>query len=467
MAATSIHPITATQARAVAYIVNPEKTEQGIYVQSYMCSQNPDQAEKDFLHIRNTVGTGRSKILAQHLYQSFPHGEVTPEQALELGKELADKLLKGQYQYVLAVHTDKEHVHCHIVFNNTNFVNGKTFETLENQKSKDSYSWEKLRKLSDEICRENGLSVIENPEHGKGKSWYEWQQDRAGLSWKTKLKFELDNCIMASTDFEDFLRQCAERNIEAVYDPDKTINLKFRMQGQEKFTRARTLGWYYEVPQIKRRIQNFQLLKSGQLSYTPRTKIIDTSKDKFQDAKGLERWADIQNMKEASRVLNILAAHQIGSQKELESTAITEQSRRMKIVSDLNQMQKEIDTLSDRIKLVHAYQKYKPVHDEYGRQNPIFKKSYAKKFASDLQKFEDAKANLKAAYPDGKVPSAEVLTNRRTALIEQRNAKNDEYKTLTAELKELEYARQTLADYLKNENQRDVQQKNKKRNDLE
>ena len=166
-------------------------------------------------------------------------------------------------------------------------------------------------------------------------------------------------------------------------------------------------------------------------------------------------------------MLNILAAHQIGSQKELESTAITEQSRRMKIVSDLNQMQKEIDTLSDRIKLVHAYQKYKPVHDEYGRQNPLFRKSYEKKFASDLQKFEDAKANLKATYPDGKVPSAEVLTKRRTALIEQRNAKNDEYKTLTAELKELEYARQTVAEYLKNENQRDVQQKKKKRNDLE
>lgn len=464
MAATSLHPITATQARAIAYIINPDKTEQGSLVQSYMCSEDPDKAEKDFLRVQQNLGTGRSKILAQHLYQSFPHGEVTPEQAFEIGKQLADRLLKGQYQYVLAVHTDKEHLHCHIVFNNTNLENGKTFETLENRNKE---SWKKLREFSDELCREHDLSVIENPEHGKGKSWYEWQQDRAGLSWKTKLKFELDNCIMASTDFEDFLRQCAERNIEAVYDPDKTINLKFRMQGQEKFTRARTLGWYYEVPQIKRRIENFKLMKSGQLSYTPRTKIIDTSQDKFQDVKGLERWADIQNMKEASRVLNILAAHQISSQKELESTAITEQSRRMKIVSDLNQMQKEIDTLSDRIKLVHAYQKYKPVHDEYGRQNPLFRKSYEKRFASDLQKFEDAKANLKAAYPDGKVPSAEVLTKRRTALIEQRGVKNDEYKTLTAELKELEYARQTVAEYLKNENQRDVQQKKKKRNDLE
>ncbi|MBQ8515057.1 MAG: relaxase/mobilization nuclease domain-containing protein [Ruminococcus sp.] len=462
MAATSLHPITATQARAIAYIINPDKTEEGMLVQSYMCSENPDEAERDFLRVQQTLGTGRSKILAQHLYQSFPHGEVTPEQAFEIGKQLADRLLKGQYQYVLAVHTDKEHLHCHIVFNNTNLENGKTFETLENRNKK---SWKKLREFSDALCREHDLSVIENPEHGKGKSWYEWQQDRAGLSWKTKLKFELDNCIMASIDFEDFLRQCAARNIEAVYNPDNKVNLKFRMQGQEKFTRARTLGWYYEVPQIKRRIQNFQLLKTGQLANQPRTKIIDTSQDKFQAAKGLERWADIQNMKEASRVLNILAAHQISDQKELEATAITEQSRRMKIVSDLNQMQKEIDTLSDRIKLVHAYQKYKPVHDEYGRQSPLFKKSYAKKFASDLQKFEDAKANLKAAYPDGKVPSAEVLTKRRTALIEQRNAKNDEYKSVTAELKELEYARQTVADYLKNE--RDVQQQKKKRNDLE
>lgn len=465
MATTSLHSITSTQARAIAYIINPDKTENGLLVQSYMCSENPDEAEKDFIRIQKSIGTGRSKVLAQHLYQSFPHGEVTPEQAFEIGKQLADRLLKGQYQYVLAVHTDKEHLHCHIVFNNTNLENGKTFETLENQKSVDSYSWEKLRDLSDKLCREHGLSVVENPEQGKGKSWYEWQQDRAGISWKTKLKFELDNCIMASTDFEDFLRQCAERSIEAVYKPDNTVNLKFRMQGQEKFTRARTLGWYYEIPQIKRRIENFKLMKSGQLSYTPRTKIIDTSLDKFQDAKGLERWADIQNMKEASRVLNILTSHQIGSQKELESTAITEQSRRMKIVSDLNQMQKEIDILSDRIKIIHAYKKYKPIHEEYQHQSPILKKSYAKKFASDLQKFEDAKANLKAAYPDGKVPTAEVLQKRRTTLIEQRNEKNDEYKSLTAKLKELEYARQTVADYLKNE--RDVQQQKKKRNDLE
>ncbi len=339
--------------------------------------------------------------------------------------------------------------------------NGKTFKTLEDRKR--DPAWRKIQEISDKICKENDLSVVENAEQGKGKSWYEWSQDKAGLSWKTKLKFALDNCIMESIDFEDFLKKCKERNIEAIYNPEHKVNLKFRMEGQEKYTRSRTLGWYYEVPQIKRRIENFKLMQTGELSYKAKTRIIDTSQDTFQTAKGLERWADIQNMKEASRVLNILADNQIGSKSELEARAITEQSHRMKLVSELNSLQHEIDSLSDSIRLVNAYQKYKPVHDEYLKQNPIFRKSYKKKFASDLQKFEDAKANLKAIYPDGKVPGLEALTKRRTSLIEQRNSKNDEYKSISASLKEIEYARQTISDYLKNE--RDVQ--HKKRNDLE
>ena len=76
MAATSVHSITATQARAIAYIINPDKTEQGAFVQSYMCSENPDEAERDFLRIQKSLGTGRSKILAQHLYQSFPVSDI-------------------------------------------------------------------------------------------------------------------------------------------------------------------------------------------------------------------------------------------------------------------------------------------------------------------------------------------------------------------------------------------------------
>ena len=461
MATTSIHPIFTTDAQAVEYCINPKKTENGLFVESYMCSSIANQTAKDFQKCRDS-GTGQSHILAQHLYQSFREGEVTPQQAIEIGKQLAERLLKGEYQYVLVTHTDKKHIHNHIVFNNVNMENGKSFETLENRKKN---LWKKLREISDKLCKENGLSVIDNAEQSKGKSWFEWSQNCAGLSWKSKLKFEIDNEIMESKSFDDFLNICKEKNIEAVYKPANKIDLKFRMVGQEKYTRAKTLGWYYETMQIKKRIENYRLILSGELSYKPRTKIINTANDKFASSVGLERWAKIQNMKEASRLINFLTNRNISDGTELEARSITEYSHRMKIVSELNKLQTDIDRISDTIKDVHAYKKYKKVSDDYKHHNAVSRKSYAKKFASQLKKFEIAKANLLVSYPNKKVPSADVLAKEKERLIQQRNEKNDEYKAIVSELKELDFARNTIADYLQNE--RDVEEQKKKHSDLE
>lgn len=460
MAVTSVHPIYVTQAKSVAYIINPIKTEKGLYVDSFMCSTQPEKTSEDFEIIRKS-GTRRSTILAQHLYQSFMPGEVTPEQAIEIGKKLAESFLKNEYQYVISTHVDKQHIHNHIVFNNVNMINGKSWETLENRKGK---GWENLRLMSDNLCREYGLNVIENPDHGLGKSWYEWSQNKQGMSWKSKLKFEIDNAIMKVSNFDEFLKECSNRNIECVYKPENKISLKFRMDGQERFSRAGTLGWYYEERQIKKRISDFQLLKTGQLSYKPHTKIIDTSADRYQNAKPLEKWADIQNMKEAARIINILTDKQINSPEELEQQSLDTFSQRMQLVSKLNQLQTDIDTLSDRIKDVRAYKKYKPVHDELSNQSPLFRKGYEKKFALELTKFDESKARLKANYPDGKVPTEEKLQNQRKALIEKRNEKNNDYKSVVSELKELDFARTSIEDYLSNE--RDVTQR-KRNSDLE
>lgn len=460
MAVTSVHPIYVTQAKSVAYIINPVKTEKGLYVESYMCSANPEKTSDDFEVIRQ-AGTGRSTILAQHLYQSFMPGEVTPEQAIEIGKKLAESFLKNDYQYVISTHVDKQHIHNHIVFNNVNMNNGKSWETLENRKGK---AWENLRQISDTLCREYGLSVIENPEQGIGKSWYEWSQNKEGLSWKSKLKFEIDNAIMSVSNFDDFLSVCRNKNIECVYKPENKISLKFRMQGQERYTRSGTLGWYYEEKQIKKRIADFQLLKTGQLTYKQHTKIIATADDRYQNAKHLEKWADIQNMKEASRVINILTEKQINTPDELEQQSLNTFSQRMQLVSQLNNLQNDIDKLTDRIKDVRAYKKYKPVHDELANQAPIFRKGYEKKFALELTKFDESKARLKSNYPDGKVPTEEKLHNQRKALIEERNTKNEKFKTIVNELKELDFARTSIEEYMKNDME---VQRRKRSSDLE
>ena len=179
---------------------------------------------------------------------SFKPDEITPEKAMGVAQELCHRLLQEQYQYVLAVHKDHDHIHAHIIVNNTNFVTGKTFETEHNQGKKSDRAWAELRRISDELCKENNLSVIDHPEEGKGQSHWEWDMNRQGLSWKARLKYAIDQVIKGSEDFDDFLRKCAENGIMVEYNPDHKIDLKFMLAEQKernpraKFTRSKTLG---------------------------------------------------------------------------------------------------------------------------------------------------------------------------------------------------------------------------------
>ena len=260
------------------------------------------------------------------------------------------------------------------------------------------------------------------------------------------------------------MQKLAERNIECVYDPDKVIDLKFRMKGQERFTRARSLGWYYETEQIKKRID----LCHREFVYRPRTKIIDTTQGKFLDSYGLNRWAEIQNMKEASRVINVLTKLHAESQKQLETAALIEHTKQGTIVGRLNEIIKEIDVISDHIMWRKALKKYKPFYDEWKSKKGIFQKSYEKKFADELARYREARDNLKAAYnhTGEKVPSLEELESKKTALLQERSEKNAEYQEQKKFIKDVEYARTTLSQFLENEKAVE-QQKKRKRNDLE
>ena len=459
MAVTKIHAVRTTEIKALRYITKPEKTRNGTLVSSYGCSRVPEEAHEDFSEIRS-CGTGRNEILSHHIIQSFNGQEVTLEQALAIGNELCKRFLKENYQYVLAVHTDTDNIHLHVIFNAVNLWNGKTFETLEDRKQ--DKAWARLQRISDEICKEHGLYVIKNPQRSKGKSYYEWDMHRQGISWKTKPKWEIDECVKESHNFEEFLQVCKAHNIEAVYNPEHKIDLKFRMDGQQKFTRAKTLGWYYETEQIKKRID----LYHSEFVYRPRTRIIDTGQHKFLDSYGLNRWAEIQNMKEASRVINVLTKYQAESEGQLEMAAMTEHARQGKLVQELNDLSREIDTVSDHIELRKTCQKLKPFHEEWKSKGKFFQKGYRKKYDTEISRYIESKATLKAAYPDGKVPTIEEMEEKKKALLRERSEKNNEYKEIKATLKEVEFARTTLEQYLSQ--QRDMeQQRKRKRGDLE
>ena len=192
------------------------------------------------------------------MIQSFAPDEVTPEQAMQVGEELCDRYLKGDYQYVIAVHNDKSHLHCHIIFNNTNLYNGLSFTTEHNQGKIKERSWAQLRAISDELCREHGISVIEPK--AKGVSHFEREMQKSGKSWKDKLRAKIAEVMLYSRDFKDFLEKCRECGIEYVYKPSNKVKLKFRLsgEGQQKFTRADTLGADFTAERIAEQITEMQ-----------------------------------------------------------------------------------------------------------------------------------------------------------------------------------------------------------------
>jgi len=167
MAVTKIHPIKSTLKKALDYIENPEKTEDKMLVSSFGCSYETADIEFEML-LAQAMQKGNN--LAHHLIQSFAPGEATPEQAHEIGRRLADEVLQGKYPYVLTTHIDKGHVHNHIIFCAVDMVNCRKYIS-----NKQSYSF--IRRTSDRLCREQGLSVVK-PGRDRGQSYAEWDAQR-------------------------------------------------------------------------------------------------------------------------------------------------------------------------------------------------------------------------------------------------------------------------------------------------
>ena len=375
-------------------------------------------------------------VLSQHFIQSFKPGEITPERALEVGKELCEKFLKGEYQYFLAIHTDTDHTHLHVIFNNVNRKNGRTFETNMNQGKVKERAWE-------------------------------WDMNRQGLSWKAKLKYTIDQVVKASEDFDDFIRKCAEYGVLVEYNPDHKIDLKFMLSEQKernpraKMTRARTLGWYYETRQIKDRIAQYH----GVMIYTPRTKVrVITKKppNKFvQDA------IDRGNMKLASIAKNVIAEYG-APPDQIRQAAISEYAHSRGLLSELNTMKTEIEDLQVKLKVLWKYRKLKVYGEELKTLSGSAAKKYRREHSAELTEYGQIRTKVLELYPSGHIPTVESLDKKINALIQERSLKDQQFREADKRARDLADAQRTIEEFLRqerNEQQQDC--KRKKNGDLE
>ena len=229
---------------ALDYASNRDKTEQSCFESSYACT-----LETAFADMRQTKERWHKSggVQGYHLVQSFAAGEVTPELAHQIAKELADRVLGGRYEYVIGTHLNTGHIHSHIVWNSVSCVDGKKYRS--NYKS---YVTE-IRAVSDELCRKYKLSVIdtENSKH-VAKPYVEWLAEKNGQpTWRTAIRQDVDEAIQQSLTWRQFLN-ALERNGYEVRMGRKYPVL--RPSGKERFVRFKTLGKRYTPEAIQTRI---------------------------------------------------------------------------------------------------------------------------------------------------------------------------------------------------------------------
>lgn len=447
MAYTKIHPIKSTVEKAIAYITNPEKTDEKILVSSFACSEQT--AFLEFEKTRNKHHYS-GKNLAYHCIQSFKPDEVTPEQAHRIGIQTADELLKGKYEYVISTHIDRGHIHNHLIICGVNFENGLSFGTEHDRKN--NPAWKQLRKISDDICIENKLSVIEMPEKGYGKCYYEWLQDMKKNSYKSKLKNAIDSCVMTSDSFDDFLnRMQNEMNYEYKI---RGHSLSFRTEEQERFTRCsrKSLGWYYDPEQIKKRIDRQVKKRTASISK-------DTGFYKINDDKavGLNRWAALKNMQEASRLLNFLSDYGVGSVEQLDEKISDMYDQRFDVVQELNDYESSIIEQRELLKMLNTYWEMKAVHDEFLKSSS--KEKFKREHSKELSIFNSSKEWLREKYTGTTLPNRAVLEMKITEEETQREALLENYHDIKNSLNSLETAKGKIERYF--ELERDERKKSK------
>ena len=453
MAVTKIKAIRGTLSKAIAYILNPEKTDEKLLVSSYGCASETAAREFEWTRkIAEQKGMNPVRIIARHVIQSFEIGEVTPELAHEIGKQFADEILGGKYEYVLTTHIDKDHVHNHLIFNAVDFVDYHAYKSYKR-------IYYDMREVSDRLCKENGLSVIP-PSQNKGMDYKEYTEAKRGTSWKQKLKQTIDRLVITAKDYDDFLRLMQE----AGYEIKTGKYISFRAEGQERFTRSKTIGENYTEERIKERIAG-RTPRRSQRQTTPKgISLIGDIQERIRliDSKGYEYKAKLTILKEAARTLNYLTENNLLQYADLEKKVEDVHSSYDRTGKELKGVEARLREVQPLIKNISNYQRLKPVYDAF--QKAKDKPSFKAKHEAELVIFEAARSTLLAMQGNEKLPSLKTLQADQQRLLDEQQRLYDERAKLKKEARMIDTLKANVDDFLKPNAERDQEhQRNSQR----
>jgi len=420
------------------YATNSVKTQDGELVSGYEC--DPRTVDVEFLmskkeYSRITGRTQKNDVLAYHLRQSFKPGEITPEDANRLGHELALRFTKGKHAFIVATHTDKAHIHNHIIFNSTNLDCTHKFVDFW-------FSALAIQKLNDIICVENGYSIVKNPKLPKG-NYSTWLGSKKEPTSRELLEQIIEKILQQNpASFDDFIKLLEAENCE--FKPSRH---SVRLPGKKGFLRLGGLSEDYTEDAIRDRIagkrhapkKKNQVADSSSLTPIAQKKperkfnlLIDVQNSiKAQNSPGYEKWSKLFNLKQAAKTLIFLQDNDLDDIEKLAGAA-------QKAKDDFNGLQTRIHAIDERLKEIPQFQKHigtyvktKDVYAEYKRRK------FSKKFYEENAKMIDDCKTAKAFF------DAQGLEKLPTI-----NSLKQEFAALTAEKKKLYTGYSTSRNYM-------------------
>ncbi|MCD7845211.1 MAG: relaxase/mobilization nuclease domain-containing protein [Oscillospiraceae bacterium] len=438
MATTFLKPLHAGKGRSIAqalgrstdYVKNPDKTDGGQWISAYQC--NPSIVDAEFLFSKRQYEskTGKyhkdSDVIAYHMRQSFRPREITPEKANKIGYELAMSLTKGNHAFIVCTHVDKQHIHSHIIFNSTSLDCTRKFRNFWGS----SFA---IRRISDILCLENGLSVIENPKPSRG-SYGTWLGEDKPPTQRQRLEQMIDNALTAGyKSYEDFLTAMQTEGTEV-----KTgKHLAFKIPEGKRFIRCDSLSEDYTENAIRDRLDGKREVKRGdeQKKFSareymrPRSLIDIQSKLAQANSPGFEQWAKGFNLKAIAETVVWMKEHGISDVEKLalECDAASESYHGLSERTKANQAR--MKAISDLQRQISSYGRTKEIYVQYKKLPRKKQAQFYEDHREDIILHENAKRHFDSLGLE-KLPSIKAL--------------KQEYAVLSAENKRL-YPQQKAA----------------------
>lgn len=398
----------------IDYALNPDKTNDGKYVSSYEC--DPKTVKGEFLLSKKIYSniTGREQendVILYQIRQSFKPGEITPELANKIGYELGLRFTKGNHAFFVATHIDKSHIHNHIIYNSTSLDCTRKFRDFLG-------SGKAVGKISDRLCLENGLSIIENPKRGK-THYGKWLGDKKPITHSQRLRDTIDEILSKKPiDYDAFLFEMKQ----ADYSIKQGKHLAFKNKEQKRFIRLRSLGESYSEEEIKKIIKGdkpfIKKKQANEKQQSPVNLLVDIQ-SKLQAGKGAgyERWAKIFNLKQMAQTINFLTENNLLMYKDLEKTAQTSTDNFNKISAQIKDIEKRMTEIGNLKTHIINYSKTRDIYTAYRKAG--YSKKFYEEHTTDLLLHKAAKAAFDE-LDTKKIPTVKTLQREYTELISEK-----------------------------------------------